>query len=85
MIGLPDPETRKFLANGTADLMQHHIYPHIARGLKIISVDAEKCKVVYNGKELEFPTAQQLKLTIAAVNKLLRDNGPKSHETNPPH
>lgn len=81
MIVLPDPEMRKFLANGTAEIVPHMIYPHQARGLKIISIDSDTCVVQYNGKELKFPTQQQLKVTIRAVNKLLEDNGPKSHET----
>lgn len=80
MHGLPDPEMRKFLAPGTAEIVPHMIYPHIARGLKVMSIDNDNCVVVYNGKELKFPTSQQLKITIKAVNKLLEDNGPKPHE-----
>lgn len=80
MRGLPDHEMRKFLANGTAEIVPHMIYPHQVRGLKILSIDKDLCVVVYNGKELKFPTEQQLKLTIKEVNKLLEDNGPKPHE-----
>ncbi len=80
MIGLPDPEMRRFLANGTPELVPHAIYPHQARGLKIVSIDKDTCVVAYTGKELKFPTCQQLKLTIREVNKFLEDNGPKKNE-----
>lgn len=77
MIGLPDPEMRKLLANGTIELMPHHLYPHIARGLKITAIDKEKCTVNYNGHDLTFPTNQQMKVTMRAVNALLEEKGPK--------
>lgn len=80
MIGLPDPEMRKFLAKGTPETVPFAIYPHQARGLKIISIDPDTCVVQFNGKELKFPTCQQLKVTISEANKLLKENGPKKHE-----
>lgn len=79
MTGLPDPEMRRYLAPGTAELMPHILVPHRSRGLTIVSVDDDSCVVTYNGVELKFPTAQELKLTIRAVNKLLEEHGPK-HE-----
>lgn len=77
MIGLPDSEMRRFLGNGTLELMPHILVPHRSRGLTIVSIDAENCVVSYNGKQLEFPTKQQLKLTIRDINKFLEEHGPK--------
>lgn len=71
MNGLPDPEMRKFLVNGTAQTVKNYLYPYVAQGLSISDINEDECTVTYNGKSATFPTSQQLKLTISAVNDLV--------------
>lgn len=69
-MGLPDPEMRKFLANGTVESVRSALSKHVEDGLEILSLDDDACLIRLDYTEVAMPTNQQLKKTVATANGL---------------
>ncbi len=67
---LPDCEMRKFLKMGTPDSVRASLSSHVFHGLEILSLDKDACTIRLDATEVAFPTAQQLKRTVALANSL---------------
>lgn len=69
-LSLPDSEARRFLKMGDAKNVAEALSVHVSYGLEVLSLDKDACIIRLDQTEVAFPTAQQLKKTVALANSL---------------
>lgn len=74
MVGLPDPEMRKFLLHGNVERVRLVLSPHINLGMNL-SFNEEEGTFTIGITDLEepitLPINQQLKLSVKAANAVM--------------
>lgn len=76
MLGLPDPEMRRFLIAGSEDGIRSALSVHRSHGLALSFPDEQTFSISVIGDDGEGdvvsgPIKQQLKLTVRSANKLM--------------